>query len=153
MFLLLLVSASMASGVPVGVKATLKDARESCSRLGGLQLSEGAVRKVDLTGDGRSDYIVDERGFGCSKFLSTFQGTAGGQLKLFLARQRSATPAFLSYQRHYKIIRRDRKNALLLFLHGGPHCGTRSGAEECVRHVWWNGKTFVADKPRPAGKY
>ena len=59
--------------------ASRKAARDSTYK-------RGIVRKIDLTGDGRDDYLVDFRAGFCAERLYMFNGTGGWDLDIFVAR-------------------------------------------------------------------
>src|SRR5690242_2266735 len=64
---------------PPAVQKALHYANEECeSQDGGVvTFASDTVRKVDLTGDGREDYIVDFRDAKCGDRETTYCGTGG----------------------------------------------------------------------------
>src|SRR6188474_3367565 len=52
---------------PTEVRESLKYAHEECGEGGKVTFAPDTVRKLDLTGDGRPDYIVDFRDTECAE--------------------------------------------------------------------------------------
>ena len=72
---------------PTEVRRALVAADESCRRAGGTRvtLTVNAIRKLDLNGDGRDDYIVDFHETECGGRASFFCGTGGCDLLILVA--------------------------------------------------------------------
>jgi len=72
---------------PTEIRRALVEADEICRRAGGTRvtLSVNAVRKLDLNGDGREDYIVDFHEAECVGRTSFFCGTGGCDLLILVA--------------------------------------------------------------------
>src|SRR5215211_5203573 len=64
---------------PPEVEASLEFARKQCKEAEGTKTTFGknTVRKIDLTGDGRADYIVSMDEAKCEGWESYFCGTGG----------------------------------------------------------------------------
>ena len=63
------------------VETILADAAKACAEQdNGTFTSEGAVKEVDLTGDGTADTVVDEALFQCSTAASLYGGTGGSMV-------------------------------------------------------------------------
>jgi hypothetical protein len=77
---------------PTGVRRALVAADESCRRAGGTRgtLTVNAVRRLDLNGDGRDDYIVDFHETECGGRASFFCGTGGCDLLILVAQRGGA---------------------------------------------------------------
>jgi len=95
---LLLLAASCALGVPAAaqgpaypkdVQAVLDHAAKSCREEGGTEMkfSAGDIQKIDLTGDGRDDYIVHLQNAECAEREAVFCGTGVCDLEILIANQ------------------------------------------------------------------
>lgn len=67
------------SMLPQALLAKVEDARAACSTIenGEFAIEWGAVSRVDLDGDLRADWVLDEAHFACSTAASLFCGTGG----------------------------------------------------------------------------
>ncbi len=67
------------SDYPAEVQEALKYGPEECKDQGGgeVTFAPDTVRKVDLNGDGRDDYVVSFQDAECSTYPGAFCGTAG----------------------------------------------------------------------------
>lgn len=67
------------SELPEPLAAFIDEARAGCTEFeaGTLAVEWGAVRRVDLDGDRRSDWALNESGLASSSSLSFFCGTVG----------------------------------------------------------------------------
>ncbi len=67
------------SMLPQALLAKVEDARAACSVIenGEFAIEWGAVSRVDLDGDLRADWVLDEVHFACSTAASLFCGTGG----------------------------------------------------------------------------
>ena len=76
-----------AGAYPKDVQAALQNARDERRRQGGsgVTFAPGTVRKLDLNGDGRDDYIVDLREAECAGRPAAFCGTGGWSLDILVA--------------------------------------------------------------------
>jgi hypothetical protein len=70
---------------PTEIRRALVVADEACRRATRVTLSINAVRKLDLNGDGRDDYIVDFHEAECVGRASFFCGTSGCDLLILVA--------------------------------------------------------------------
>jgi hypothetical protein len=116
------------------VQQALDTGRKECLAQGGARLTykPGIVRKIDLTGDGRDDYLVDFRAGFCAERRYLFNGTGGWDLDLFVARPRGGlTHVFSARVRDYDISPGPGPRTMTFSLHGG-YCGL-AGVEQCVK--------------------
>ena len=67
------------SELPLLLREKIEEAREACAEFnnGEFVLQWGGVSRVDLDGDLRSDWVLDEFGFACSSAASLYCGTGG----------------------------------------------------------------------------
>ena len=73
-----------AAGFPPEVREALKYAHEECGEGGKVTFAPDTVRKLDLTGDGRPDYIVDFRDTQCAERLAVYCGTGGCSMDILV---------------------------------------------------------------------
>lgn len=124
-------SAGFASGqqafvsFPTEIRRALVSAEDACRRAGGARvtLSVNAVRKVDLTGDGRDDYIIDFHETECVGRAAFFCGTGGcGLLILVALRGGALRKVFDDRVREYEILSGRGASDIRFVLHGS-YCG------------------------------
>ena len=95
-YLLLLLATSCALGVPAAaqgptypkdVQAVLDHATKFCREEGGngTEFSAEDIQKIDLTGDGRDDFIVHLQNAKCGEREAVFCGTGGCDLEILIA--------------------------------------------------------------------
>ncbi|WP_282153904.1 hypothetical protein [Ruegeria atlantica] len=67
------------SQLPPGLQVTVDLAAQACAEFnnGQFDLDWGAVERVDLDGDLRRDWVLNESGFSCSSAASLYCGTGG----------------------------------------------------------------------------
>jgi hypothetical protein len=127
---------------PAAVDAVLEEARKSCVDAGGknLKLGPKIVRKLDLTGDGRADYIIDLQEAECDEARHIYCGTGGCELVILVAkRDGSFVTVFEDTVRGYSILPGRGARSIRFRLHGG-FCG-RAGPDPCAI------TRRIADKP------
>ncbi|MGX4771705.1 hypothetical protein ACWAUC_18155 [Bradyrhizobium guangdongense] len=137
---------------PPGVQKALRYANEECGSQGGgeVAFAPDTVRRVDLTGDGRDDYIVDFRDTKCGGREGTYCGTGGCLLDILVTRpDGSVRPVFDGYVRDYTIlaapVKRGAARTIRFDLHGS-FCGG-FGAQACVRETAITARPFEFSKP------
>jgi hypothetical protein len=137
---------------PLAVQKALRYANEECDSLGGgaVTFAPDTVRKVDLTGDGRDDYIVDFRDTKCGERESTYCGTGGCVLDILVTRPDGSVRAvFDGYVRSYSIVapamKRGAARTIRFDLHGS-YCGG-FGAQACVKEKVITATPFEFRKP------
>lgn len=123
---------------PAGVQKAVRYANEACESQGGgaVTFAPDTVRKVDLTGDGSDDYIVDFRDTKCGERETTYCGTGGCVITILVTlADGSVRPVFDGYVRGYTIAARPMKRGasrtIRFDLHGS-FCGG-FGAQACVK--------------------
>jgi hypothetical protein len=116
----------------------LAKARADCAEFdsGEMSVDGDPFAKVDLTGDGVDDTIVDTASFQCSTLASFGAGTGGSMVHVFAGDQVLERLA-LSWQ----IVEAAGSKVLLFYLHGSE-CGS-FGAEPCFEAVVWGGSSFL----------
>lgn len=131
-----------ASDYPAAIRESLDHAAKECREAddGKLTLAPDMVRKVDLTGDGRDDYIVSFEDTKCSTFETIFCGTGGCLFEIYVALpDGSLRSVFSNPVRDYNILPGKGARTIRFDMHGG-YCGTY-GAAECFK------KKRITDKP------
>ena len=72
------------SGRPIA--AAIAERAKSCAEAGGkLAAPEKAIRRLDLDGDGRDDFILDDRRLACSRGAPGWCGFGGCSIEVFLS--------------------------------------------------------------------
>jgi hypothetical protein len=125
-----------ASHYPAEIRKSFDTAVEACREAddGKVTFAADTVRRVDLTGDGRQDFIVSLENAKCSTFESVFCGTGGCPLDIYVALPDGNYRSVFSNQvRAYKILPSKGKGprTIRFDMHGG-YCGTY-GAAECTK--------------------
>ena len=119
----------------------LAEAAKACAELdGGVFASEGAVRQIDLTGDGTEDTLVDEGLFTCSTAASLYGGSGGSLIHVFA----NGTESSFLVQGYETVRWADRLIVLLAV--DGSSCNTIS-ADPCFEALTWVEDRFVSVRP------
>jgi hypothetical protein len=133
---------------PPEVRKALQIARDECRDAGGSRVtfSRDAVRTVELTGDGRDDYIVRLRDTRCHGSEYVFCGTGGCEFKIIVAlKDGGHRTVFSDRVRHYDILPGKGAKRLRLWLHGG-YCGG-GGVPSCPKTHRITAKPFEFKQP------
>jgi hypothetical protein len=137
---------------PPGVQAALRYANEECESQGGgaVTFAQDTVRKVDLTGDGRDDYIVDFRDTKCGERETTYCGTGGCVMNILVTQpDGNVRPVFDGYVRNYEIkvkpMKRGAPRTVRFDLHGS-FCGG-FGAQACFKEKAITATPFAFKQP------
>ncbi len=125
-----------AANYPSELRKSFDTATEACHEAdeGKVTFAPNTVRTVDLTGDGREDFIVSLENAKCSTFASVFCGTGGCPLDIYVALPDGSYRGVFSNQvRGYKILPAKGKGprTIKFDMHGG-FCNTH-GAAECSK--------------------
>ena len=119
----------------------LADAAKACAEQdNGVFASEGAVRQIDMTGDGTEDTIVDEALFTCTTAASLYAGSGGSMIHVFV---NGAQSSFLV--QGYETVRWG-DNLIVLLALGGTDCNTIN-ANPCFEALTWVDDRFVTVRP------
>jgi hypothetical protein len=95
--LLGLAAPALAAEWPAPVAAALKERQEFCGGEGGrLAAPEKAVRRLDLDGDGRDDFILDDGKLACSKGAPGWCGSGGCSMEVFLSGAKGGLKSILT---------------------------------------------------------
>ena len=136
-------AAILAPGLALAdVNAIVDAGAKACLEMdNGTFTSEGAVRQIDLTGDGTADdTVVDEALFKCSTSASLYGGT-GGSVVHFLVGDTQTDAMVLNWD-----TARWNDNLLILMARHGTECGG-VGSDPCYEALVWNGERFMAVRP------
>ncbi|MCA3488342.1 MAG: hypothetical protein IOD05_13365 [Rhodobacter sp.] len=121
--------------------AILADAAKACAEQdNGVFASEGAVRQIDMTGDGTEDTLVDEALFTCTTAASLYAGSGGSMIHVFV---NGAQSSFLV--QGYETVRWG-DNLIVLLALGGTDCNTIN-ANPCFEALTWVEDRFVSVRP------
>jgi hypothetical protein len=110
---------------PRDVQGVLDRAAKFCREEGGTgtEFSAEDIQKIDLTGDGRDDYIVHLQNAKCVEREAVFCGTGGCDLEILTAnRDGSYTSVFTQRVRGYEIKPGPGVRTIRFQLHG-TYCG------------------------------
>lgn len=119
----------------------LADAAKACAgQDNGVFAAEGAVRQIDMTGDGTEDTIVDEGLFTCTTAASLYAGSGGSMIHVFV---NGAQSSFLV--QGYETVRWADVLIVLLAVDGSS-CNTIS-ANPCFEALTWVEDRFVSVRP------
>ena len=133
---------------PREVEASLEFARKDCKEAEGTGTTFGknAVRAIELTGDGRADYIVSLEGAECEGVRSHFCGTGGCGLEILVARPKGTYVSVFDMRvRSYEILPGKGAKRIRFELHGS-YCG-RSGVQSCYKTRRITAKPFQLREP------
>jgi hypothetical protein len=141
-----------ASDYPQGVQTALRYANEECTGQDGgeVTFAPNTVRKIDLTGDGRDDYIIDFSETKCGDRETTYCGTGGCVIKILVTLPDAIVrEVFDGRVRSYKIappsVKRGAARVIRFDLHGS-FCGG-FGAQACVRQKAISATPFAFKQP------
>jgi hypothetical protein len=131
-----------ATDYPIEVRKALSGAVIRCREGddGKVTFAPDTVRKVDLTGDGRDDFIISYRNTKCSSFPFIYCGTGGCGLDIFVALSNGRyRKVFSNNVRGYEILPGKGGRTIRFDVHGG-YCDTY-GPAECQK------KRRITEKP------
>ena len=118
-------------------------ARKECNaiRNGEFHASDKAISRMDLTGDGREEEIVDASQFSCSTAAQPFCGTGGCPLTVIVDEK---PYRFLAHG--WKVVDWHQNRILLLAVYFSE-CGDT--VEPCYRAMVWRGEDFAWSHEQP----
>lgn len=134
----LLLFAGKLAAADSGTDAVIKGVQEECAALDGgvLTLQPDAIQRLDLTGDGLPDEVVDGQDLSCSSSHTLFCGGTGG-CRLFLIVGDHVTEEMT---KGWELIRFGDLPVLLLQVHGSFCGGTN--LRRCVKALVWSEGAF-----------
>lgn len=138
-----------ASAYPAEVRKVLRYANEECpaEEGGKVSFAPDTVRKLDLTGDGRDDYIVDFRDTACSERASAYCGTGGCVMDILVTLPGGQVRRVFDGQvRSYEILPGKPARTIRFELHGG-YCGSH-GNPSCIKTQRITAKPFEFKMPQ-----
>ncbi|TPE53802.1 hypothetical protein [Amaricoccus solimangrovi] len=129
------------------VDRLLAKASAACAYLDGGEMTapEGTVTRVDLTGDGVAEALVDESRLRCSTAASAYCGSGGCALHAVVGDRVTSWQAT-----GWRLIDWGEDRILLIGRDGG-WCGG-IGAERCYEAVVWSDGRFLSVAPPDAGQ-
>ncbi|MCZ8316990.1 hypothetical protein [Phreatobacter sp.] len=142
-FGLLLVHEAPGQDLPPAVQAERDQAARDCRDAGGqMAIRPGYVRTADFNGDGVPDYVLDQNQLVCRGAESTFCGTGGCAIEVFISSPAGHRDARLQALGFGASIRGDGASSVLVI--------AGRGGESAYR---WDGRQFVAAgrMPPPRG--
>ncbi|MGA0540433.1 hypothetical protein [Neotabrizicola sp. VNH66] len=124
------------TALPPELQAVVEKSAKNCASLDGgkLTVTDQAVSRPDLNGDGTPDWILDESGLQCSSDAAYFCGSGGCSSTLLVD---GVTTDIFGYG--WEVVA-SRFGPVLLVDVGGADCG-QADAAPCVRAmVWFQGR-------------
>ena len=134
---------------PPQVNAVLGEARKACRDAEGRKVTfqDGAVRRLDLTGHGRVDYVVDLSHATCDAAESLYCGTGGCELVILTKLPGGAlTRVFEGRVLTHEVIPGAGAKRIRFRLHGS-FCG-KFGPEKCEKVRRIDGRVFEFRQPK-----
>jgi hypothetical protein len=134
---------------PIDIRRALSYGPDECRRQGGgkVTFAPDTVRKLDLNGDGKDDYIISFADTRCEGALAVYCGTAGCTTDIWVTlpngRQRMV---FSDRVRAYEILPGEGVKTIRFDMHGS-FCGTY-GAAECPKEHKITTRPFEFKEPR-----
>ncbi|MEV8465807.1 hypothetical protein AB0T83_03290 [Fluviibacterium sp. DFM31] len=130
--------------VPVPLQRFLSDAIDACQDLdnGEIAVEPKALRRVDVSGDGTDDWVLDEAQLACSSAASLFCGTGGCMVHFLVG---DTVTSYLA--KGWEAVDFGPFRPILLQVHGS-NCGG-FGYNTCVEAVVWqeDEKRFFSVRP------
>jgi len=127
-------------------------ANEECESQGGsvVSFAPDTVRRIDLTGDGHDDYIVDFRDTRCEAHEAAYCGTGGCVMDILVTLPDGGVRrVFDGYVRNYEIktmpMKRGALRTIRFELHGG-YCGGH-GSPSCFKEKGITATPFAFKMP------
>ena len=148
------VAASQAHGaaeakLPAAVAAALKSAADICSEAGGKPLTADAVKRADLNGDGKEDFVLDVGSINCDGAASIYGDREKG-VTVFVGDGAGGASEAFSDAVYGVAIEGTGPTAKLWLTISGSQCGKKPAADFasesfCDRAIVWNAKTHKFD--------
>jgi len=138
-----------ATDYPIEIRKALSYGPEECKRQGGggVTFAADTVRKVDLNGDGRDDYVISFQDTECPGYVPAFCGTAGCSADFFVTLPNGKLRNVFSDRiRGYEILDGAKAGMVRFQLHGS-YCGC-SGSPSCYKEHRITDKPFVFREPK-----
>ena len=132
-----------AQSYPKEVEAVLDAARAECKDAddGKATFHKDTVRKIELSGDKRDDYVINLHEASCSTFESIYCGTGGCNVTILVAKPNGSYVTVFDGRLHrYTILNKSGPRRVKFDLHGG-FCG-KSGPYPCAKTRTITGKPF-----------
>jgi hypothetical protein len=133
---------------PREVETVLDAARTACREAEGGKVTfrPEVVRRLDLTRDGRADYIVDLNEAECTDAATLFCGTGGCDLTILVGQPDGAfKKVFEGRALRYEMLPGKGAKRIKFRLHGS-YCG-KGGTERCEQVRKIDGKKFEFRQP------
>lgn len=135
------------SSLPEGLAYKVEAAREACADFenGQFAMEWGSVSRVDLDGDLRLDWVLDESTFACSTAASLFCGTGGCESHFLVG---GTVTSMLN--QGWDVLTFGRHRVRLLDVHGS-RCGGINPTP-CVQSLVWDQEAKVWRSIQPETK-
>ena len=148
-----LATESAPPGWPASVAADLQAIATECTAAGGIAKTDEAVKRADLNGDGKDDYVLDVGSIQCDGAASVYGDRTKGLTVYVGDGADGARRAFEAWVYGAKLETAGAASRLWLTV-AGQDCGRQPAADFasetfCDRYVVWNAKSqaFVFAPP------
>jgi len=134
---------------PPEIQAALQFARDACKDAEGgeVTFAPGTVRKLDLTGDRRPDYIVNFHETECERAKAVYCGTGGCDFEIFVTLPNGKLRSVYGGRvRQYDLLPGRGARRIRFWLHGS-YCG-RSGSPSCPKTRRITSRPFEFKEPQ-----
>jgi hypothetical protein len=139
----------VAPRLPTAVAADLKSVADQCREVGGKPLTQDAVKRVDLNGDAKDDFVVDLGQVNCDGAAGVYGDREKGVTVYVGDGAAGASNAFSDFVYGAKLVGEGPAAKLWLTV-AGEACGRKPAADFasenfCDRAIVWNAKTKKFD--------
>jgi hypothetical protein len=143
------VGATPDPNLPATVAKEMQALAEQCREVGGKPLTENAVKRVDLNGDGKDDFVLDVGSMGCDGAPSIY-GDRGKGVYVYAGDGAGGAALAFSDVVYGAKVEGTGAAAKLWLTVSGPQCGKKPAREFasesfCERALTWNAKTGKFD--------
>jgi hypothetical protein len=135
--------------LPATVAADLKAVAALCAEVGGKALTDDAVKRADLNGDGRHDFVLFVGWVNCDGAASIF-GDREKSVTVYVGDASGGARNAFSDSVYHATLEGAGPSAKLWLGVSGQQCGKKPAADFasenfCDRPIAWNGKTGKFD--------
>jgi hypothetical protein len=130
------------AGIPATVSTALFGVAEACEEVGGKPHTDGAVRRVDLTGDGREEFVLYTGWIDCEGAASIYGDREKAVMVFAGEGQGGAAEPFTEWVYEAHVDETDAL-AVLWLTTSGEDCGAAPAGDFanetfCARAIVWN---------------
>lgn len=139
--------------IPEIVQSQISEMNQTCEDVGGrVRGPTNLLIVTDITGDGISDYIINEKSFSCEGAASLYSSSSGSQVKIYIGlSNNSAVLTFEQAVFDIEVLTKV-KPAIIELVVRGALCGqnvtqemSNADLKPCWRPLLWNPSTKNLD--------